>query len=950
MSSTSDGSTWTRITTPLPNGSWSGLCYGTGGFVANSGSASTSASIYISTDSGATFVAKTTPTLTSGCVLAGASVYGNGAYLILSTFTAGVSDVVTSLSTAFKQIGYNATVVSTDDITSMGEITGVLGYQFVVIGGSLGKIGSIYYLDMRNYLGVGNGPLVYNNATVLGAVKISSITVFDGTIVIGGATSRVGSFDGTNWKNYSGTGTGTGIYSSSVIATISAIVAATEFQGQYIAVGGTTLNSISSDNVSASFYLEVAGSAYVANILSRATSLTYLYVYKYENGLYLINLVNSNTNRVYVLDNVSKTVATNYGRYAVPQVSGGVTRHVITETPRYAGNNLNAISIIGYVDFLTFNPYQQYPAYNVTPNSLPYGQVGYGYADLLYTTAAGGSALYGLYGPQPLQQPSGLAYLSAVNTPTLVNGNGKLTNLFGDVPAVPFEFRVNFINEVQSYLSVAVIDGFQSDALGTMITNVGEFDESYSPQIVGDSTILYKFNGSWVIIKIGTAVTNRIQSVDGRFYKINTISPLNLVDSINNRVIVASMDYNGKMFFTSGSAPSATAVPVASVIQTGFSNSVDVGDKLVNIAGPTSANIEVFGYRIPITNASQPDYKVDTYVSDLYSFSTISDGSEFVSPDPTFPIYAPYTRLPVAIGASYTSGTAIVGKTTSFLNQNYDGYEIGNDVTGTFVPFNLFGQTYLFDGFNIYTANLQNNILVSKELTCNALGMVFIATTPTVTYFLSTFDNSLYGFQGGRNLVKSVSFATLSKVTGGAYSTMDNSLLLDSTDSLIWMRDGIISRQDKKTTQTSLKFYPTNRGLLIANNLKSWQYTFYSQVGSLPVPLLVQTAYYGIKANEKSILKEWIITLFSETKAAVSLFLTEKSKDQDAQYENTISQRINNVDWDKNGYAWIRLIPIYPRTLGASLEIRTNDQVYVLEVSAEYEDANKAVISAAKTR
>ena len=185
---------------------------------------------------------------------------------------------------------------------------------------------------------------------------------------------------------------------------------------------------------------------------------------------------------------------------------------------------------------------------------------------------------------------------------------------------------------------------------------------------------------------------NRIQSIDGRLYKINTLSPQNVWDTLNNTLEISSMDYNGKMLFTSIATPT-TSTKVASLIETGFSNSVDTGDKLVQIPTPTSSNIDIFGYRIPIASAVLSTFHVDTYIDDIYSFSTYTDGSELVLPDPASPIYVSDDRLPVPIGAQYTTATVINGSSTIFLNKNYDGYAIGNDTAGKFIPFYLFGQT-----------------------------------------------------------------------------------------------------------------------------------------------------------------------------------------------------------------------------------------------------------------
>jgi hypothetical protein len=259
-------------------------------------------------------------------------------------------------------------------------------------------------------------------------------------------------------------------------------------------------------------------------------------------------------------------------------------------------------------------------------------------------------------------------------------------------------------------------------------------------------------------------------------------------------------------------------------------------------------------------------------------------------------------------------------------------------------------RQYLFDGLAIYIANIQNNVLQSTDKICEAYGMTYIAVTPAEAFFLSDFDNSLYSFNGGRTLVKTKAFTTLDVIDSGVWSTVDGTMLLNGTNSFIWVRDGICTKIAKKPTQTNLKFYTTQNGIIIANDNYSWQYTYYPQAGSLPLPLTFQTAYFGQENNQLSVLKRWIITIYNTRKDVLHITTTEKSKDQDCQYSHQSQFILTNADYDALGYAHIRVTPKHPRALGSSIIIHIAELAAVLDVTAEWEDSATAAISAGKSR
>jgi hypothetical protein len=813
---------------------------------------------------------------------------------------------------------------------------------------------------------------VNNNAVVVGTASINAAAVFGTQYVVGSAAGTLGSFDGSQWKNYDGTGTGTGPYSNLTVVGANAITAMAAY-GTKLTVGAANsiLGSINADN-SVNLFYNASGTV-VANLLTGQTTNAYLYCYRYENGYYLLNLVGNALSKSYTLIDATKVITILNAAYCIPQVKSGVTRHITTTfLPDYTTvtTQVRATGLVGYTDFVTWTGTQVWPnaAFTLGNGNVLSANCGPGYEDFTFRTTASATNIYEYYSPQFIIQPQGQYSVIQSNTNTLINAYGKLNNQIGVPSSKPFEFRVGLIPTAAgtsgqlSYLSVALLDNKTLDILGTLITNVGEYDGTYLPMIsTTEDMISYKYNNSFYLVKIGTALTNVIQRIGGTAYKINTISPLNILDTATASLSVGSSDYNGRMFFTSSAAP-GTSTKIASVQCSSYSNSIDVGDKLVTISPITNTNYEVIGYRIPnVTTIS--GYAIDTYVNDLYYSSTFNDGSELIDVTKANLIYTntPTTPkiVPVAIGQTYGYQSIIGNNQTIFLEQNnpsnpvpYDGYRIGNKIVGTYNLFSLNnGVKYLFDGSAIYSVTIGTAGFVSnKSFVAPATGLVFVALAPTMAYFVSSFDNSLWTFVGGQTLSKDRRMNQLQTIGNGIYNVHDNALLLQTSTELIWIRDDVLTINAKKATQTDLKLYNTTGGIILGNDVKNWQYSFFNQTGATVVPLTWQSAYFGRTVNQKSILSEVVYTIYDRTKSRHAITGYVYTRDPD-------TSTVQRVDWDvlpnmytDNGYVTLRLKPETPKSLGTSFGLECDDKITVLDAVMLFTNDVNAVVDQKRSR
>lgn len=106
--------------------------------------------------------------------------------------------------------------------TINATIWGATDYNGIyVVGGENGRVASYDGTSWKKYDGSGSGIGPYNNSTAIGSNRIYPVIKYSNGIsdflIVGGYNSRVASYDGVNWKNYDGSGSGTGPYNPATL-------------------------------------------------------------------------------------------------------------------------------------------------------------------------------------------------------------------------------------------------------------------------------------------------------------------------------------------------------------------------------------------------------------------------------------------------------------------------------------------------------------------------------------------------------------------------------------------------------------------------------------------------------------------------------------------------------------------------------------------------------------
>ncbi|MFA5377261.1 MAG: hypothetical protein WC455_16040 [Dehalococcoidia bacterium] len=692
--------------------------------------------------------------------------------------------------------------------------------------------------------------------------------------------------------------------------------------------------------------------------------------YKFENGYYIF-INQGNVGATYCTDAFAFSPIASV-KWMIIQRNNNKSRALLTMNPSLGAGNLTLMMTFGYTDFASWTAVTDYVLAGVS--SLLTYENGYGYCDTRYLLTATGTRINRAVSPQPVCQHSMTEILTytttnSCGTDTGINYYGKLTGHYESAYylSLPFHIRVGLIAGIQSYLSVAYEPSTGYDCLGTTLTGVGEFDSAYYPHTYIDASstrLAYKYNGKYYYCSIRRPASSDypLQEIFSNVCKLNSIAPYNIIDAATNLLELGSIDFNGRFstITISGAGPTATSSKYAATIKGKYSSSIDTGDKLCTV-DLADLSFEGIGTLIPSFNKSISStlFSVDYYVEDIYykSNSSLDPTTLFVINSKTDTFYIPDTSLPVPIGSTYPLNyTAQFNGETVFLEKykadptgishESESYLIGNNLYGTFTSFSLYGQIYIHDGQFIWACTFDGQVFSSKDIVAPASGMTYVASTPTQIFFLSSFDNSLYTFDGGRTLGKSHRLSDELTITDGTYSTLENTLLLQTASTFLWIRDGVISKTAKKATQTSTKLYSASTGIVISNNTNKWQYGFLSTGTSTVFPFSYQSPYFGVGQEMKSATTTWHAVLYSATKAAVDVTLNCYGITDEGYTTQTEYIHINAGDWASNGFYRCRIQPQGQKAVASSFGFACATKVALVRLSIEYA-ADEAVIPAA---
>jgi hypothetical protein len=668
-----------------------------------------------------------------------------------------------------------------------------------------------------------------------------------------------------------------------------------------------------------------------------------IYAYKYEaaNQYLLLSLGDGIAGVGNLAGGAGAIAASFVCSYAARQTSGGFTRHIITKPPALAAGLVQMVGIVGHNAFaaaFTAAPAWQTPLGMAAGSISSIYRVGFGSAESFYTQA----------GTRAFATPEFAAFFR-----DYASGETVIHDYFGLVsgnntaaPPSSKHIRLIGINGVMSHFSFCQNT---YNYRGVIISPVGELDPSFQPEVkdtggTSINTLVYKYNGAFYTIALGAPSVIEVGKIARNIYRINTLDPYNTVDVDAGRVRIGGDDFNGRCvhYNLGGAAPATYAFKV----ETAFGTTVDAGELTTSDIGGTPET-DTYYAEMPLPLYGPGDlYGQDLYINGIYARTMLANGAYVVDSAKKDTVYVPSTTLPIAAGALYDDNSAVVLSESFLRVDRRDEYLIGNRIQGAYDFFRLFGNLYAYNEGTIYLVPLSaSGFVQTLQPFATGQALQLIATAPTMIYFLSTWDNSLYSFDGGRALVKGVRMNQLPAIIKGEWNVAENSLTLDTASSFIFVRDGVVSSVAKNADQVAgVALWSADDGVHIVGTASRYKYN-YNAVGTVQ-PLAYRSAFFGLDATKQAYLSQAVFTIYSPTRAQVVLKLIAEAFDMDDYFYQDEEITVYPGDYSAAGYFRARSQPGQMRGLGAAIGIECASKIVVLDAAVEVNETAPGTVAA----
>jgi len=552
-------------------------------------------------------------------------------------------------------------------------------------------------------------------------------------------------------------------------------------------------------------------------------------------------------------------------------------------------------------------------------------------------------------------------------------------------------FKVHTILGDASYISAS----FNVDGIGVPITEIGELNAFYYPQILkcsdGCYNIIYRRgNGSYCVVSMSKALDfDRMQEIAPGVVKINTTSALCVVDSLKNDLEYSGNAFNGFVIVGFSTAGTLAQSAFIARYRGDYGGSVDTNYKSTGAVTVGAPNL----IAIPESVSYSPNNEtIDVYIgpppSSLAYYRSIRDGiAQSIKGSLNGTIYIDDTIVPPPVGVEYFNRTIKLIGTTAIREQDYDGYQILNEIQGSYDSFTLFGQLYLFDGEWLYTTTLSGNVLTAKNKTANALGLQFLTESPTTAYFYSGFDNSLYTFDGGQSVNKQVRFSQKGAIRKAVFNSYENTLGIFLDDSVIWNRDGVLTESflpivwpyDVQSTADGIWLTQNSFAIkylygavsagsggtvvIIALDLDGgtwgtaypdtydggvWGTSYTDTIdgaswgagGDAPgvvEPLIWQSQYLGYSEKLKQNIDRYTLRVYKQDAKQTTVTIEYACYFDDGTHTETVILPVGDPltsPYDSNGYAFIEYIPEAKNAIAGSIKITIPDKIVLVDLFA----------------
>lgn len=453
--------------------------------------------------------------------------------------------------------------------------------------------------------------------------------------------------------------------------------------------------------------------------------------------------------------------------------------------------------------------------------------------------------------------------------------------------------------------------------------------------------------------------------VKNRYLLLNTTSYMNTIDLNTGKSFPRSCDYNDRLLIATGTG--STMKPIASAVNEQVEVLSDVYCSTVypwtyiktDLTTLTSSDIQNIW----------PDDEIDNVQVNFYLGSSVGETpeyimSELVQTDGT----STTLKSGKLIGMTYPMNDSplyCVPATATFM-ETYLNYCLVNNGSFSFLTQTDQYQNMLFAYYITSYINLQglfvmqgtiygvtengyiiamtvsDNTIQDTKVVCNKGDFQYIGCTPTMAFLRSSMDRSIYAFTGDQTLTKLYDCNNVSDIYSYYNNASSGVVALNTNIGIIGLYDGQIAVIEG-LGNNSIPIYYADDCFIVDNN---YMFSPYKKEGFLPYPVILETKFYGVGSEVKSVNDCVYIRLYSENNEAngqVKVWC-ETMNDKCQKSKEKIFY-MNKSMFDYNGMAYIRYQPALQSGTGFRVHIESDFSIVSISIGHRPETVQNSSIN-----
>ena len=263
----------------------------------------------------------------------------------------------------------------------------------------------------------------------------------------------------------------------------------------------------------------------------------------------------------------------------------------------------------------------------------------------------------------------------------------------------------------------------------------------------------------------------------------------------------------------------------------------------------------------------------------------------------------------------------------TFLYSLVSGIDV-DDVKWFFV---IQGQYYAVIGEKLYAMIYSNGMISQSDAIVDIRDLKFVGNTPALAFFVNPYTKQVYSFTGDANLQSIFSagkyhfqFTEPDKELKHFYDESTQSIYMCTDEGLlVFGPDNTYCLEDYKDVH-EIVFVGGDIHIIENNGKETILRYYHDRDGYEPLPIELETSFWGLGADESTSIDRWSITLYDTEHKEQDVYLQVRTLTNVSTQAEEKKLHINANDWDKYTHSvLVNFTPALIKGQGVRLTIKT---------------------------